>query len=483
VRGPIRAICCAALLAIPTVLAFFSGGYFTRPRLIAGIAACAILVVALSTGCRPLPRGTPGRVAVAGLAGLAALTLLSLLWAPVRGPAGADGQRLLLYLTAFVAAISLLREEGAARVVEPALAAGSVVVIGYGLSERLLPGLVHLSRSLSAAGRLEQPLTYANATGALAAMGFALCVFLASDRARPRAVRVLAAAAAPELGLGLFLALSRGALVALAAGLVVMLTLASARATSRSAAIALVASVVVSLAAAPFDWVTTLQGGRAHGRAGGAVVLVVLVAVMGVAGAAQAWSTRPGVTEPPQPARPWTLRRPRLVALALALLAVAAVTLAASVERRPSELRPGQVVTASRLTSVRSARFDYWRVAIEAFANHPLLGAGSSGFAVEWQRERPYPEPAKDAHSLYVETPGELGIGGLAALVLFVGGVALCAARPRPLAAGAAAALTVWAVHAGLDWDWEMPAVSLVAILLAGMVVAQADRYLGAPAQ
>ena len=49
--------------------------------------------------------------------------------------------------------------------VEPALAAGTVVVIGYGLSARLLPGLLHFARSVSAQGRLEQPLTYWNAMG------------------------------------------------------------------------------------------------------------------------------------------------------------------------------------------------------------------------------------------------------------------------------------------------------------------------------
>jgi hypothetical protein len=38
--------------------------------------------------------------------------------------------------------------------------------------------------------------------------------------------------------------------------------------------------------------------------------------------------------------------------------------------------------------------------------------------------------------------------------------------------AGPAAALAAWAFHAGLDWDWEMPALTLVAIVLAGHVMA-----------
>ena len=74
---------------------------------------------------------------------------------------------------------------------------------------------------------------------------------------------------------------------------------------------------------------------------------------------------------------------------------------------------------------------------------------------------------AADAHSLYVETAAELGLVGLAALALFLGAIAACAARALrhdpALAAGPAAALAAFGFHAGLDWDWEMPALTLVA--------------------
>ena len=80
----------------------------------------------------------------------------------------------------------MLRAPPAQRAVEPALAAGTLIVIGYGLSERLLPGLLHFARSVSAQGRLEQPLTYWNAMGELAAIGFVLAARLAGDRSRPR---------------------------------------------------------------------------------------------------------------------------------------------------------------------------------------------------------------------------------------------------------------------------------------------------------
>jgi hypothetical protein len=50
------------------------------------------------------------------------------------------------------------------------------------------------------------------------------------------------------------------------------------------------------------------------------------------------------------------------------------------------------------------------------------------------------------------------------------------ALRRDPAAvAGPVAALVAWTAHSALDWDWEMPALTLVAILLAGVVIARAD--------
>jgi len=45
-------------------------------------------------------------------------------------------------------------------------------------------------------------------------------------------------------------------------------------------------------------------------------------------------------------------------------------------------------------------------------------------------------------------------------------------AAPRDATvATAAAVLAAFAVHAGLDWDWEMPAVSLIPLILAAYVL------------
>ena len=67
----------AALLAGPTVLAFFAGGYFEQPLLWAGLLACVLVAVAAVSVRAGLPRGRAAGLAIGGLAALAAWTLLS----------------------------------------------------------------------------------------------------------------------------------------------------------------------------------------------------------------------------------------------------------------------------------------------------------------------------------------------------------------------------------------------------------------------
>src|SRR4051794_32092188 len=151
------AIC---LLGGPTAVAFFSGGYYTQPRSIAAIVAWLLVLALAATGPAPLPRSRAGAVALGGLILLTAWSAVSIAWAPLGGPASEAVQRLMLYVGALLVSIGVLRFPRAQRAMEPALASGATIVIGYGLAGRLLPGLLDLDRSRGAAGRLEQPITY-----------------------------------------------------------------------------------------------------------------------------------------------------------------------------------------------------------------------------------------------------------------------------------------------------------------------------------
>jgi O-antigen ligase len=465
----------ATLLAGPTVLAFFSGGYFDAPRLIAAVAAWALVLAVALAAPQPLPASWRGRVALAGLVLIAAWTGLSIVWAPLSGPATAAFVRLLLYVATFVAAMALLREPAAARFAEPALALGVVVVIGYALAGRLLPGIVHLSHSLKAGDRLEQPLTYWNAEGALAAMGLVLVARLAGAPARPRWLRLAAAAAAAPLGLGVYLSYSRGAIAAAVVGLIILVAAAPSWAQLRAVVVAAAGSVVAAAVAAALPGVASLEGGMGHREAQGAIMLAVLVAVMAAAAAVTARSGR----------RERSGRLPADVARRLPALAGAAVALAlvglviGGLGEKGGSERLARSEAASRLTSVESRRYDYWRIGWHGLSEHPLRGLGAAGFRVLWLRKRPVLERTLDVHSLELEMAVELGLLGLLGLGLLVGGVAAAGAealrRGALVAPGAAAAASVFLLHASIDWDWEMPAVALPALMLAAALVAASE--------
>jgi O-antigen ligase len=116
-----------------------------------------------------------------------------------------------------------------------------------------------------------------------------------------------------------------------------------------------------------------------------------------------------------------------------------------------------------------SARGDYWHVAWLAASHHALIGDGAGTYDLAWAT---YGDVARfggalDAHSLYLEMPAELGIVGLLlTCVLLVPVVSGLRRAPRtPLTTAALGGAVTFVVHAGLDWDWEMPAVTAAGLV------------------
>jgi hypothetical protein len=460
------------LLAGPTGLAFFAGGYFDSPRAWAGLGAWILVAVGLIAQPRPRPRGRGVWLAFAGLGGLAAWTLISTVWSPIAGNAYHAGQIAVLYVGALAAAALLLGAGRPQRAVEPALAAGALVVIGYGISERLLPGLLSFARSLSAQGRLEQPLTYWNAMGEVAALGLVLCTRVAGTATRAAWLRIASAASCAPLGLGLYLSFSRGALFAGAAGLVTLIVVAQRREQLWSLLLAIVAGALASLASAPFRGVTTFSGSISTRERQGAIALLALAMIMLGAAGWQGWLIRRE--------RPAALRLPRRAPAIAAVVICAGLALAIAAGAKESSTASQPLSGgATRYVTLQSNRYAYWRVALRAFGQQPLHGVGAGGWSVYWLRWRPFGEFAQDAHSLPLQTLAELGVIGVGLLATFLVGIAIAAraaVRAAPgFAAGPIAGFVVWIAHAPLDWDWQMPAVTLIAMILAGALLALAD--------
>jgi hypothetical protein len=167
-------------------------------------------------------------------------------------------------------------------------------------------------------------------------------------------------------------------------------------------------------------------------------------------------------------------RRAGLVVAAVAAVAIVLVAAGApsyahdqidTFLNAPPETAPADV--RQRLTVVTSnGRVEHWRVALDAWRAHPLNGTGAGTFQNRWNQHRDSTVRVLDAHSLYIETLGELGLVGLGllltALVALIAGLAWRLRGPQRPAIGAVlAALAAWAFHAGVDWDWELAAVTV----------------------
>jgi O-antigen ligase len=153
-----------------------------------------------------------------------------------------------------------------------------------------------------------------------------------------------------------------------------------------------------------------------------------------------------------------------------------ALAIAVGAKERSTQPLSGGV---NRLATLQSNRYSYWDVALRAFSAEPIRGVGAGGWSVYWLRYRPVAEFAQDAHSLPLQTLAELGLVGLALLLASIGGIAVAARRALDrapaLAAGPIAGAVAYLAHSPLDWDWEMPSVTLIALLLVGVLLALAE--------
>lgn len=141
---------------------------------------------------------------------------------------------------------------------------------------------------------------------------------------------------------------------------------------------------------------------------------------------------------------------------------------------------------SERLSSAAGeSRYQFWQSTLDENATAPLIGTGSGTFQFWWAREGDEAETVRDAHSLYMQTIGELGIVGILLLLSFLAWVFVCGLRvallsdaaERSRLAAALAGFSVFLMTAAVDWMWQVPVVPVAALVLAcGLLVSGGDR-------
>src|SRR4051794_15708829 len=471
--------------AVVIFLSFRAGGYFAGTTALCVVIALIAVVLVLQVARRPFEGvGSSALVPVGCLVALAAWALASSGWSHAAARAVIDSDRYLLYALLVALGAAAYRRPGRLEAAVAGVALAIIFVGGAGAVSRLLPDILSTAVPRNP-DRLAFPLTYWNGLGVLAAAGVLLCLGLTSDGRTARWLRAVSAAGVPLLALTLYLTLARGAIVALAAGLVALLVVGRSRRLAIGALATLPPTVVLVVVAYGRDLVSSARYASAAGaHQGHKVALVLLGCVIAAA------LLRIGLEPLERRFVAWTPARApsrRAVSWSAAVLVVLAVGAALALDaphaiahgfKRFADASPVSDAR-SRLTSFgNNGRIAHWRVAVDTFRDHPLDGSGAGTYATQWARHRHTSTSVLHAHSAYLGVLSDLGLPG--ALLLVVAVVALLAgfaARARApgilLPAAAFAAALTWALHAGIDWDLEMPATGAWVFMLGGMALAR----------
>jgi O-antigen ligase len=469
--------------AVPLVwLGAEEGGYFPEawggPTLVLlWIAMLALLF----EGVR-----VPGRLSLAILGTAAALTTwigVSTTWSTLPSQSVLEFERALLYVAAVLAGLLVVRRRAAAVLAGVLFAIAGVCA--YALSTRLFPHVFGVAeRQPFQSPALFEPIGYSNALGLFAAVGILLALGFAAEGGS-RLSRSLGAAAVVLLAVVVYFASSRGAWVALAAGLAAAVALAPARGRllRRWLIGPLPLSALAVSVASHADALRRVDPPLRDAALQGALLFLALALLAAAAAAA-------ALVAPTLERGPARARSRLAVTGALAAILIAGVTLARDAPLGPTRPAASLGTEAARppappaLGTRRGAsialgrRDEYWQAAWNAFSERPLTGFGAGAFEQYWLQHREHARNVRDAHNLYLETLAELGVPGLALLAgLF--GIPLAAAtvaRARPLAPAALGALTAYLAHAVVDWDWEVPVVTVGALLVAVVLVSLADE-------
>lgn len=461
-------------------------------ELIAEAGALGVLglaAIAAASGLIPRPRALRSAwIAIIALCLLAAVAYASIAWSLRPEASWIDANR-----TIGAAAALALGIVVGSLVPRPA-ETGAIVLCLATLPLAAWPIIERTHAASAESARLSGPLGQANALGAFCAIALPAALWLATGRSP--VARALGGACTALIAIALVLSGSRAGTIAAIAGAACLLLI------GRRALAQLVALVLALAAALPVAvWAGRLDAFKAF-RPGAAALTTVAAPttlVIACAGAllAAALLTAAGGTVVTRlsAGRARALTRGigigAIVCLAgaLAALAIHSGGPIAAVQQSWDRVINGGAVdpqsTGRLLDPSGDLRGRYWREAVDGFRNRPLRGNGADTFEAINQRYRLVREqPTPSAHSTALHVLAGTGLAGgipgavalLAALAAAVIGLRRLATGSRAAGAAIAAGALALALHSEVDIDWTVPALTLCAYPLVGLLAAGVTR-------
>ena len=484
--------------ALVLYLGLKGGGFDTVVRSQVGLAVWWLVLVGALAGILPATRIPPrGWIALGLLATFAGWTALAISWSGSAERSVTEVGRVTMYVGVLALALAVYRRNTLRQALN-GLTCAIVVIAVLAVLSRLHPAWFPTNETgvvlAAAVNRLSYPLNYWNALAALMALGMPLLLWAATE-SRTLVGQALASASLPVLALGVFFTISRGGVLELGVGLVIFMALARDRVPKLATLLVSGAGSAILIAAArqrrPLD--DGLSTATAHHQ-GNELLAMAIVVCAGVAlmqvgiGMAVRYGRRPRWLEFSRRRALWTVG----IGLAVGVIAFVAVGGPSWLHQRwdqfkqpPPQTRITQADVIGRLQNVNgSGRYQVWQAAIKANAAHPTRGIGPGTFEFWGLRHNTIGGFVQNAHSLYLETLGELGIVGLVLLAAFLALVlgagvhrALMAGpRSRTAIAAATAACASFCVAAAIDWVWQVAVLPVAFLLLAAVMLGGRSR-------
>jgi O-antigen ligase len=352
-----------------------------------------------------------------------------------------------------------------------------------------IPGLLDLNQTGSFP-RLQEPLGYWNALALFIAYGTPLALARAADPARTARARAVPLLVLQLMLIAIGLTYSRGGLIALAIGLGIGIAVSGRWLPS------LTWLAVAAIAAAP----PLAYGLASHSLSTGGVSLasrqvagLILLVVLALSSAVMLFgASRLRALEAERPLTPEGTRRVGRMLVALVGTALVAGVLAVSFSGRGltgtvshawssfTTTRVTSNTNPERLLSANSEnRWVWWKEAAGAFSDRPIAGWGAGSFPVVHLLYRRNGLSVNQPHSVPLQFLSETGLVGTAVVALAFVLLIVAALRgvrragsgtERLVASALFAGVVMFLVHGLYDWDWDIPAMAIPALVFVGIL-------------